>query len=268
MAPLTGCTLSSSSMIATSVLPNVGNGAASAKGFGDTPGKAVGRRSETRMRDSAGSPMLPAPSTARTFERRFRAGLEVQIAQVHPDFFARFTGQGDQVTRHVFAVHGDEEAGSSRRAFVLRRGPGNPRFAGGQIADLGRDSGRSGRRRFVLGAKVNGQIWSICGPGFPAVDESVGKMMQRVLFALPGPFRAGVVEEQEPVTDAGDAGRHHGRIDGYALPALGIRHGSVGHSPERSPLAEHDGAQVAAGDGPEFVGMAFAIERRTAFCGA
>ena len=83
------------------------------------------------------APTLPAPSTARTAISTSAPGFKFRSRRCIRTLSPAFSGQGDEIARHLLAVHGHEETDRPRRSFVRRRGPGNPCLAGRQILDLG-----------------------------------------------------------------------------------------------------------------------------------
>ena len=144
------------------------------------------------------------------------AGFQPQIAQVHMDAFSGLAGQRDEIARHLLTVHGHEETRRSSGPLVRRRRPGNPRFSGRQVLDLRTQLRRSKRRLLIRRSQEDRQIRGRRRSGFTAVDEAIGEETEGKLLAVAGPLGAGVIEEKEAVTDAGDAGGDDGGVHGDA----------------------------------------------------
>ena len=77
--------------------------------------------------------------------------------------------------------------------------------------------------------------------------------MQGEALSLARPFRTGVVEQEEAVTETSYPGRNHHRIDRNPLPALGVGWRSIGHAPGGSALTENHRAEIAPRNGPGHV---------------
>ena len=83
---------------------------------------------------------------------------------------------------------------------------------------------RSGRpAASVRRARLDREIGSTRPVLFAAVDKSVGEEPEREPLAGSRPFRAGVVEDQEAMAQAGHAGRDDARVDWIVLPAVADR---------------------------------------------
>ncbi len=188
-------------------------------------GRGAGTRLETATSTVAAGPRLPAPSTACT------ESLTVAFA-------ASFRSRRCICTRSpAFAAIGISSRASARPSSVTKkpRVPPGPSSRGvthdtiaspaGRLRRRGLDeqSARGRGRPSVVRTELDREIRRTRPVLLAAVDEPVGKEPECELLAGSRPLRAGVVEDQEAVAEAGDAGRHDARVDRNTLPAVGIR---------------------------------------------
>ncbi len=183
---------------------------------------------------------------------------------MHLDPCARLAGHRDQLARQRAAAQLREEPERAGRAGVAGRDPRDQGLSGRQAGGLRLDAQADRRRRraAILGTGLDFEVRGARAVLVPAVGEAVGEEAEGERLPLSGPFRAGVVEHEETVAEAGDPGRDDLRVDRHLLPAVAVGRRGIGHAPCRAAVPQDHVAEVPTSDRPGEVGMPAMAERR------
>ena len=167
-------------------------------------GRGAGTRLETVMSAVAAGPRLPAASTACTESLSVAPAASFKSRRCISTRCPACAASGISSRGNGAAIERDEEAQRSRRPVVsgvIHETSASP--AGKRaVAASRRKIARGSRRPVVVRARLDREIGRTRPVLIAAVDKPVGKEPEVEFLAGSGPFRAGVVENEEAMAES------------------------------------------------------------------